>query len=185
MTGAASARLTTADDLLRMPDNGNRYELVRGELVRVSPSSVRSNWIAIQIAGELSAFVRRGKFGAVGGSEGGFRLASDPDTVRVPDVWFIRAERIPPEGLPDAFWPGAPDLVVEVLSPSDRSGQIVERLNDYFRAGTRLAWLIDPRTRAAVVFHADHMPAFVTEDGVLDGEDVLPGFTLRLRDVLP
>lgn len=183
MTTAATARLMTADELLTMPADGNRYELVRGVLIRMSPSSVRSNAIGIQVIVRLSDFIDERDLGAYGGFEGGFRLASDPDTVRAPDAWFIRKERISPDGLPDGFWPGAPDLVVEVLSPTDRSGDIADRLRDYLAAGVRLAWLLDPRTKAAAVFPAGRMPYFVMADGELDGEDVLPGFKLPLRDL--
>jgi Uma2 family endonuclease len=133
----------------------------------------------------LADFIDELDLGAYGGFEGGFRLASDPDTVRAPDFWFIRKDRILPEGLPDAFWPGAPDLAVEVLSPTDRSGDIADRSRDYFAAGVRLVWLLDPRAKAAAAFPDGRMPYFVLSDGELDGEDVLPGFRLPLRDVFP
>ena len=185
MTTAPPSALMTADEFyhLKLPEDGNRYELVRGKVVCMSPASPRSNIIAMLIVAALVTWVRPRNLGVVGGSEGGLKLASDPDTVRAPDVWFFRAERIPPGGVPDHFCPGAPDLAVEVLSPSDRSGQITERLNDYFAAGVRLVWLIEPRTKSAAVFHADQMPFFVLADGALDGNDVLPGFTLPLRDL--
>jgi Uma2 family endonuclease len=133
----------------------------------------------------LADFIGELDLGAYGGFEGGFRLASDPDTVRAPHFWFIRKDRIPPEGLPDAFWPGAPDLAVEVLSPTDRSGDIADRSRDYFAAGVRLVWSLDPRAKAAAAFPAGRMPYFILADGELDGEDVLPGFRLPLRDVFP
>ena len=86
-------------------------------------------------------------------------------------------------GVPDGFWPGAPDLAVEVLSPSNRFSEILERVEDYLVAGTRLIWIFDPEARNVRSFRPDRAPLVVGEDGVLSGEDVLPGFTLRLTDV--
>ena len=180
------ARLVTAEELLELPDDGNRYELVRGELVCVSPSFVWPGIVAGNVFGGLWGFLqRRRRLGICGISEAGFQLASKPDTVRAPDVWFIRAEHVPEGGVPDGFWPGAPDLAIEVLSPSDRFTDVLGNAHEYLDAGTRLVRVIDPKGRSAAVFRPDRPPLLLGEDGVLDGEDVLPGFTLRLRDVLP
>jgi Uma2 family endonuclease len=115
-----------------------------------------------------------------------FRLESDPDTVRAPDAWFVSAEHIPEDGIPDGFWPGAPTRAVEVLSPSDRFADVLRKVKEYLAAGARLVWVIDPKGRSAAVFGPGApLAELLGEDGVLDGGDVLPGFTLRLRDVLP
>jgi len=186
MATASAPRLMTADELLAMPDDGNRYELVEGELICMSPSSVWPGIVGGNIFGLLWTFLRRRRgLGICGISEVGFRLASDPDTVRAPDVWFVRAERVAAQGIPEGFWPGAPDLAVEVLSPSDRFTAVLRKVQDYLSAGTRLIWVIDPQGRSAAVFQPDAMPSLLGEDGMLDGADVLPGFSLRLRDILP
>ncbi|MGE0544684.1 MAG: Uma2 family endonuclease [Dehalococcoidia bacterium] len=105
-------------------------------------------------------------------------------TVRAPDVWFVRAERVPEEAL-DEFFPGGPDLAIEVLSPSDRFAAVVEKARDYLAAGTRLVWVIDPKGRTAAVFYPDGAARLLSEDDALEGGDVLPGFTVRVRDLLP
>lgn len=105
--------------------------------------------------------------------------------MRIPDVWFLRAERSPPSGLPDTFWEGAPDLAVEVLSPTDRSKDIYERVSDYLNAGARLLWIIDPCSEAGLVYRSgDVFPSLIGIDDLFDGEDVLPGFRVTLHDVL-
>jgi Uma2 family endonuclease len=179
------ARLMTADDLLTLPDDGKVYELERGVLICMSPASPRSNQIAMKMVARLGPFVEEHGLGAYGGSEAGFELTSDPDTIRVPDVWFVRAERVPPGGMPDEFFKGAPDIAGEVLSPSDRPGATLKKVGEYLEAGARLVWVLFPKTRTAAIYRADGTITLVQPDGVIDGEDVLPGFTLRLRDVFP
>jgi Uma2 family endonuclease len=164
-------------------DDGTRYELSRGRLIPVSPSSPRSNEIAIEVARRLGNHVREHKLGRFGGSEGGFLLASDPDTVRAPDVWFVRADRVPGGRMPEKFFVGAPDLVVEVLSPTDRPGDIWRRVGEHLEAGARLVWVLDPNTTSAAVFPPDGWPILLGPDDVLDGGDVVPGFRLPLREV--
>ena len=184
-TAPSSRRWMTADELLAMPDDGNRYELVRGELSVMSPPSVPPTIVGGNVHGWLWTFLREhlGR-GICGISEAGFLLEREPDTVRAPDVWFLRAEHIPQGGVPDGFWPGPPDLAVEVLSLSDRFIDVLRKAQDYLTAGTRLVWIIDPTGRSAAVFTPAGVPTLLSEDGVLDGADVLPGFTLALRDVL-
>jgi Uma2 family endonuclease len=174
----------TADDLSAMPDDGNRYELVRGELIPISPLFILPSVVAGNVLGEIGQFVRRQRLG-VYGTAGGFKLESNPDTVRAPDVWFIRADRIPADGLPDSFWPGAPDLAVEVLSPSDRFVEVMRKVQEYLAAGARLVWVIDPKGRSAAAFAPDRPSLLFGEDDTLDGGDFLPSFVLRLGDVLP
>jgi Uma2 family endonuclease len=185
MTTAPTTKPVTADELWRMPDppSGGRYELVRGRLIQVSPSSTRSNEVAIELARRLGNHIREHKLGRFGGSEGGFLLATNPDTVRAPDVWFVRAERVSSGRMPDRFFAGAPDLVVEVLSPTDRTGDIWQRVGQYLDAGARLVWVIDPTTEAAAAFPADGFPIIIGRDGVLDGGDIVPGFVLPLREL--
>lgn len=184
MAMARIPQLMAAEELLVMPDDGNRYELVRGELISMSPSAIPPSVVSGNVFLDVGTFVRRNRLGVCGTAEGGFRLSSAPDTVRAPDVWFVRADRIPANGIPDGFWPGAPDLAVEVLSPSDRFTDVLRKAQDYLAAGTRLVWVIDPAGRSAAVFRPDGVPVLLGEDGVLDGADVLPGFTLELKDVL-
>lgn len=182
---ASSPRMITADELLAMPDDGNRYELVQGELICMSPSFILPSVVSGNVYLEVGTFVRRGRLGLCGTAEGGFLLESAPDTVRAPDVWFVKAERVPADGLPEGFWPGAPDLAVEVLSPSDRFVDVMRKVQEYLAAGTHLVWVIDPKGRSAAVFGPERPPLLLGEDDVLEGSDLLPGFSLRLGDILP
>src|SRR2546422_9111971 len=105
-----------------------------------------------------------------------------PDPVRAPDIAFVRRERLPapePTGFPDL----APDLVVEVLSPGDRPGEVLAKVADWLTAGTRLVWTVDPERRLARVYRHDGSETMVTAEGALDGEDVLPGFSCSLASI--
>jgi Uma2 family endonuclease len=175
--------LMTADDLLNLPDDGQQHELVKGKLVTMSATSSRPAMVAAEIGGEIRNYVREHRLGRVGGADWGFRLQSDPDTVRAPDYAFVRAERIPPEGVPPGFWPGAPDLALEVISPSDRFGAVMEKVEEYLSAGARMVIVVDPEARITRVFRPDRPTRVLGPDGTLDGEDVLPGFTLPLSQV--
>lgn len=186
MVTATDAHRMTADELLELPEKpGVSYELVRGELRCMAPSAALPGVVAAKTLIRVGGHVEAHKLGVCGTAESGFKLESDPDTVRAPDLWFVRAERIPVEGIPETFWPGAPDLAVEVLSPSDRFGPVMEKVQDYLANGTRLVWVIDPQGRSAANFRPDTRPVLIQEDGVLDGADVIPGFSVMLRDVLP
>jgi Uma2 family endonuclease len=116
-------------------------------------------------------------------AETGFVLSTNPDTVRAPDVAFVRNERIP-DPLPRGYARFAPDLVVEVLSPDDRPGEVLEKVADWLNARTRIVWVIDPERRTGRVQRPDGTDALLNESDALDGEDVLPGFSYRLAEVL-
>jgi Uma2 family endonuclease len=176
----------TAEELMELPEKaGVIYELVRGELRRMTPSAALPGVVAMRLGRRMDAFVDTHKIGVCGTAESGFRLRSDPDTVRAPDVWFVRAERIPATGIPDSFWPGAPDLAVEVLSPFDRFSSVMEKVRDYLDNGARLVWVIDPKGRIAAVFREDRSGRLIGDDATLDGDDVIPRFAVTLREILP
>ncbi|MBA3415656.1 MAG: Uma2 family endonuclease [Chloroflexia bacterium] len=176
---ATSVRLTAAD-LAALPDDGWRYELIRGELQRMAPDNVDHGLYGDNIQFPLSRFVRQHRLGRVMGNVG-FTLESDPDTVLGPDVSFVRADRLPARG-GCAFPRIPPDLAVEVLSPSNSASEIGRKLAIYLAAGVRLVWVIDSETRTVAV----HSPAGVTllgEGDTLDGGDVLPGFSIPVADL--
>jgi Uma2 family endonuclease len=139
--------------------------------------------VATNIIFLVKLFLRDHPMGICDGPDTGFRLSSNPDTVRAPDVSFIDARHVPPDGVPVGYWSVAPDLAVEVLSPSNRLSAILRKVQEYLDAGTRLVWVIDPLKRRATVFRADDLPLTVGSDGELSGEDVLPGFVLRLTEI--
>jgi Uma2 family endonuclease len=182
---AADLHLVTADELLRMPDSGVRRELVRGEVREMSPSGSRHSRIGAKILARLEVYVEAGGLGAVHNSDGGFRLFSDPDTVRSPDIGFVSRERADAVGDIEGFWPGAPDLAIEVISPSDSYGEVDEKVAEYLEAGCRMVVVVNPRRRTAAVYRSRSDIALLTENDSLDGGDVVPGWTLPLREVFP
>ena len=183
MANLAAPTLLTAEDLMSLPDDGYQYELEAGRLIRMPPAGPLASIVAMTIARLLGNFVAEHRLGVVGGADFGVQLARQPDTVRAPDVVFYRADRLPPGGIPATYWDLAPDLAVEVLSPSDRRGKVLKKVGEFLEAGTRLVWVVDPRRRTAVVYRPEGEPTILGADGILAGEDVLPGFSLPLAEV--
>jgi Uma2 family endonuclease len=173
----------TAEELLKRPDDGFRYELIRGELIQMSPSGSEHVVIIAELAALIWNHVKAAKLGIVFGAEGGFLIARDPDTVRAPDIAFVRQERVPADGIPQGYWPGAPDLAVEVLSPGDRVSEVDAKVRDWLAAGTLLVWVVNPRWRSVTIYRSAHAIRILTEDETLDGEDVIPGFRCPVRDI--
>ncbi len=174
--------LMTADELLRVYIPDKQVELVKGVLVVRELPGLRHARVAMDLALRLGAHVRAAGLGRVY-AEAGFKLASNPDTVRGPDVAFISRDRIPdPE--PPGFAHFAPDLVVEVISPGDRPGEVLAKVADWLSAGTRLVWVLDPARRVARVYRDDGTEQILTGDESLDGGDVVPGFSCPLREIL-
>jgi Uma2 family endonuclease len=124
----------------------------------------------------IGSFVKRHKLGLVFTAETGFYLSRDPDTIRAPDVAFVRAERIPQTDDRSGFFEGPPDLAVEIVSPNDRFAEIVEKVNDYLNAGTLEVWVIDPRKRAVTLHAADGLPRVLADGETLTDSRALPGF---------
>ncbi len=179
---AIAQRLTTAEEFLLLPPTEMRRELVRGEVVETMPPNGRHGVIASEIAYRLRAWARPEKHGVVG-VESGFTLSKNPDVVRSPDVYLIRAERVPPTGVPDAFWTIVPDLAVEVVSPSESAADVQEKVHDYLQAGTPLMWVVYPRSQQVVVHTADGVARTRSGDDLLTSPDILPGFSCAVREI--
>ena len=178
-----ASRPITADELLTLPDDGMRHELVDGALLVYPPPGARHGHIQNAVANLLTAHVKAHGLGEVF-VETGFVLRRDPDVVRAPDVSFLRAERIPPSGIPDGYIDGPPDLAVEVVSPSDTLYDVDDKIAGLLAAGTRLAWVINPRRRTVAV-HAPGAPVHVLgEDDALDAADIVPGFRCTVREFM-
>jgi Uma2 family endonuclease len=172
--------LLTADALLRVPDK--HAELVRGVLIVREPPGLPHGRIAAELGAALLAHVRARGLGRVY-MESGFKLASNPDTVRGPDIAFISQSRIPdpePRGYPSL----GPDLAIEILSPDDRPGDVLSKVGEYLSAGTMLVWVIDPDRRLARVYRADGTEHIITAEQALDGEDIVAGFNCPLEKIL-
>jgi Uma2 family endonuclease len=175
--------LLTADELWLRPDDGLRHELIRGELITMSPAGSEHGEISVELAALLWSHVKPNKLGVVFAAETGFLIARGPDTVRAPDGAFVRRERLPAGRRPKGYWPGAPDLAVEVLSPGDRVGEVDEKVGEWLGAGTSLVWVVSPRWRSVTVHRKAQAIRVLTEDATLDGEDVIVGFRCRVGDI--
>jgi Uma2 family endonuclease len=173
----------TAEQLLLVSIPGKRVELVRGLLLVREPAGLRQGRVVATLSRRLSDHVEGHGAGQVYVGDTGFTLARDPDTVRAPDIAFIHRARIPdpePPGYPDL----APDLAVEVLSPSNRPGEVLAKVADWLSGGTSLVWVIDPERRLARVYRQDGTEAIVPGGEALSGEDLLPGFACALDAIL-
>jgi Uma2 family endonuclease len=176
------ARSITDEELLQLPEDGNKYEVVDGELVVSPGAGFRHEDIVAELVTRLRTFASERNLGRVLPSNLLFVLPSG--NRRGPDVSFIAAERVAALP-PDTVFPRlAPDLAVEVLSPSDSARRVQDKVGEYLEAGVRLVWVIDPENRRAVIYRALSSVEQITSDGTLEGEDVLPGFRCRLCDVL-
>jgi len=181
MTAATS--LMTADDLLCRPDDGFRYELFQGELKKMAPASHEHGRIAINISTPLDQHARANKLGRVYAAETGFKLSSDPDTVRAPDVAFVSQERLEQIGKVKGYWPGAPDLVVEIISPNDIYAEVEEKVFDWMDAGARMVVVVNPRKRAVTVYRSLTEIVVLTEADTLDGREVIGGWSIAVKDI--
>ncbi len=180
----APAPLLTAAELLALPDDDYRYELVRGRLLRRTLPGMRHGRIVALVASRLGHFIEAHDLGTILGASG-YLLEWNPDTVRAPDVSFIAAERLPPDQIPHGYPTLAPDLAVEVLSPSERPGARREKMRDYFAAGTRLVWEVDPAQRTITVYRSAHDGTTLAATDELTGAEVLPGFVCRVGELIP
>ncbi len=173
--------ITTAEQLLKAQDIG-RCELVRGELRMMIPAGGDHGWITTKLARPIANHVEAHGLGRVYAAETGFILARDPDTVRAPDIAFVRRERVAQVHRP-GFLAGAPDLAVEVLSPDDRPGYVREKVAEWLEAGTQAVWVVDPRKRTVNVHEPDREPRLLEATDTLHGGDVLPGFELAVGEI--
>lgn len=177
-----TARLVTAEELEKFPDDDYRYELVEGRIIRMSPVGVLHGGVT---AGLLAMLVQHAKAYNLGlvATEVGFKLATNPDTVRAPDIAFVRRDRLPATGLPRGFWHGPPDLAAEVLSPEDRPSEVREKVEEYLTHGVTLVLVIDPDSQTVTAHRRLAAPVMLTEDDKLDLNDVVPGFNCRVREI--
>ena len=177
-------KVYTAEDLWRLSHRAGehkRYELLRGELIEMSPTGetlgILTAWLSYLILG----YVDSNSLGEVLGAETGFRLSDDPDTVFAPDIAFISESRR--QSTTEKYLDIAPDLVAEVVSPGNDATEINEKIAAYFAAGTRLVWIVYPKTKTVYVYSSAENVQIVTASGTLTGADVLPGFSVSVQEV--
>jgi Uma2 family endonuclease len=175
---ATATRLVTAEELSRLPDDGQRYELIAGELRAMAPTGDEHGGIVMAVAESLGPHVRANRLGRARTGEPGYVLARDPDTVRAADVAFISAERARASGTVGGYRVGAPDLVVEVISPHDLYTEVEEKVAEWLSHDARMVVVINPRRRTVAVYRAPTVVRILTEADTLDGEDVVPGWRM-------
>ncbi len=179
----ATTRLITAEDLEEMGSDSKRFELDEGMLREKDVMGLQHGEIQIEISSTLHVHVRHNQLGRVYPSDTHFVLYRNPDRVVMPDISFVRADRVPPDGERGGFAQFAPDFVVEVVSPSDRRIEVLEKIRLYERAGVPLIWLVQPPSRSVTVYALGQEPRTLHEGDILDGGDVIPGFTLAMADI--
>jgi Uma2 family endonuclease len=173
----------TVEDLYVMPDDGFSYELQAGLLVSEPLPGGRHGSVTAAVAGILRAHVREHRLGVVFAGDSGFVLARKPDTVRGPDVAFVSRERFERSGDAVKAFAGAPDLAVEILSPSNTPAALHAKVADYLAAGTRRVWVVDPEAQTVTVYASLLGPHRLGEEETLEGDDVVPGFRVRVGEI--
>ena len=176
------SNLITAEELSHLPDN-QRYELIKGELIEMSPAGPRHGRITNTIAFLLTQYVREKNLGVVYAAETGFKLSENPDTIRAADTAFITLNRIPAEGEPPGYWAIVPDLVVEVVSPSDTAATVQAKITDWISTGCQMVWVVYPDTQTVMEYRSLTNIRVLTRQDELTGGEVLPGFTCPISQL--
>ena len=176
-----ATRQFTVEEIEAAPPDG-MWELVDGELVEVTPAADESSSIGVAVSSLLYNHVRAGRLGRVYGAEGGFVIFPDRQTVLAPDVAFVTAERAPQGEARKRFPRLAPDLAVEVRSPSDRYGDLLGKVALYLQAGVRVVWVVDPNSRTVTIFRPDANAVTLDDTMTIDGGEVLPDFSAPIAD---
>ena len=174
---------TTADELLRLPRGRNRYELIRGELKTLALAGHEHGVLAAEFATELWNVVRANKLGKVYAAESGFKLATSPDTVRSPDAAFISQKRLDEVGPVQGYWPGAPDLAAEVVSPNDLYTEVSDKVAEWLAAGSKMVVVINPRKQQVFVHLSVSEVRVLGVGDTLDGGEVVPGWQLPIEEL--
>lgn len=181
-----SATLTkaiTADELLAMPDDGNRYELVKGELIRMAPAGYEHGVRTVELTAALHRHIKAHNLGVVCAAETGFLISQEPDTVRAPDIAFITRERVEKAGTIKSYWIGAPNLAVEVTSPGDTVRQVEEKVAEWLDAGAQIVWVVSPKLHTVTVYRSLTDIVTLTEKDTLDGGNIVPGFQIKIAEI--
>ena len=179
-----AGKVWTEAELEALPDDGCVHEIVSGELVMSPKNNFQHEYICERLNFALESFNRIHRLGAVFGSTIGFWMQNR--NCRAPDVSFVRKERLVRLGLrPDTktFFPGAPDLAVEVLSPGNSRAEMEGKLSDYFSSGAQTVWLFDPDEESVEIWHSRTDRRTIESRGIIEGEPVLPGFRLPVSDL--
>jgi Uma2 family endonuclease len=175
--------VVTADEFLKMNLPEGKAELVRGEVRLTPPAGGPHGAVATNLVLALGLYLRANGLGRVFADGFGYELMRLPHTVRVPDLSFVRADRLPERGIGPGLLKLAPDLAVEVLSPSDTAWTLEEKLDDYASAGTPFVWVVDPVRRTVMIVATNAPVRWLREGDTLDGGDVIPGFSCAVSEI--
>lgn len=176
-------RTLTLEEYRALPEeDGNRVELVRGRLVREPRPGGAHGWLAVELIVRIESYARKHDLGRTV-TEAGFLLADEPPTVRGPDVAFISAEELPPDGPPEGYWRQPPDLAIEVVSPSNTAAGIQAKVLEYLDAGTRMVWVVDPGTESVTAYRSREEIRVLTAGEAVEGGDVLSSFRMELSEL--
>ena len=173
----------TARQLGEMPKDSFFYELDEGELIRMPPAGEEHGWTEGELYVLIFNHVKTHGLGRVYPSDTGFLLQSDPDVVRAPDIAFVRKERLPLACDPSGYIIGAPDLAVEIQSPSQSPADLDKKVRQYLAAGAQAAWAIHPRKRQAVMYRRSGEFEILTAGQYLEAPDLLPGLRIPLAQI--
>jgi Uma2 family endonuclease len=176
------SKVLTDEEFMALPDDGDRYEVIDGELVNVGNSGMEHGNIGIFLGGLIEIFVRQHKLGVACDSSTAFKMKGG--NKRSPDISFVSKERLVGlKRLPKGFFDGAPDLVVEIISPGNTFEEIHNKIEEYFESGTRLLWVIHPDERYVLVYHSPQPDRLLRGNDVLDGEDVILNFQVAVSEL--
>jgi Uma2 family endonuclease len=180
----STTTIVTADELLALPTGkGKRYELVAGELRVMSPAGWRHGEVASNVAALLGPYIRMHNLGRGFAAETGFLLKRKPDTVRAPDFAFISKANLPASDPIEAFWPGAPDLAVEVVSPGDTTGEVAEKVEEWLAAGCAAVWVVDPIPQMVKIYRSLSEVEIKAAGETLSGDPIVPGFSCAVDEL--
>ncbi|MHB8970056.1 MAG: Uma2 family endonuclease [Pirellulaceae bacterium] len=175
--------LMTAEQLAEVSQDGKCCELVQGELRMMSPAGNEHGRITVRLTWRIAQHVEREKLGVVFAAETGFLLHSDPDTVRAPDLAFVTKARQEQTGQVEGYWPGAPDLAVEVVSPNDSFSGMEEKALAWLAAGACVVWIVDPRQKHVTVYRDRDDIVVLEADAALAEPVLLPGWQVRVGEI--
>ncbi len=185
MSTVTQKKLLTAEEFFLLPDpnDGTQQELVRGEIITMTPPGGMHGVSCSKVDRRIGAFIDAGPGGTLACNDVGIVTERDPDSVRGPDIAYWQKGRL--KEIPVGYVDIAPDFVVEVLSPSNTRKQILAKLREYFAKGVRLVWVLAPEDRTLTVYRTADEGRLLHESATVTGEEVLPGFTCRVSDLLP
>ena len=178
-----STALMTAEELMQLPEDGFRYELINGELEKMPPPGHPHGRIAFRLSVLLGQFVLDQALGEGFTNDTGFQLTSNPDTVLAPDFAFVTSERFAEGRNKEGYWPGPPNLAVEVLSPHERPGKVRKKISQWFGFGVQQVWIVDPKQLTVTVYRSESDTTTFSGSDYLEAQDLFPGFRITLNQI--